>query len=206
MPSWTAHRPARSERSLRACTSCTTKTDGQERGTGLGLATVLGITESHGGAVEVTTGIAGGGTTLRIYLPAATVAVAAPVKRAEVAFARGTGTVLIVDDDPIVRGSVASALETLGYHTVEAASGRDAIDHVNTGAELHAILLDMVMPGMGGKETYLGLRELTDVPVILMSGYTLNEEVQQILDLGVRSFVSKPYSLETLATALQLDR
>jgi CheY-like chemotaxis protein len=64
-------------------------------------------------------------------------------------------------------------------------------------------VLDMVMPGMTGRATYLALREVDrNVPVLLMSGHTLNEHVQEILDLGVRSFVSKPYSIAALATAM----
>jgi signal transduction histidine kinase/CheY-like chemotaxis protein len=183
----------------------TTKTQGPERGTGLGLATVLGIAESHHGAVEVDVGLDGRGTTLRVFLPAAGRPAAAPHKREVAPIERGTGTILVIDDDPIVRNSVANALEAIGYQTVEASSGREAIEQVERGIDLHAILLDMVMPGMAGKETYLVLRDLTRVPVVLMSGYTLNEEVQQILDLGVRAFVSKPYSIETLASVLRFE-
>jgi DNA-binding NarL/FixJ family response regulator len=69
--------------------------------------------------------------------------------------------------------------------------------------EIRAVVLDMVMPGMTGRATYLALREVDrNVAVLLMSGHTLNEHVQEILDLGVRSFVSKPYSIGTLAKAI----
>ena len=182
-----------------------TKGQGADRGTGLGLATVFGVAESHGGAVEIDAGLDGRGTTLRVFLPQATFAAPAPVKPPELPVARAAGTVLVVDDDPIVRGAVATALESIGYTTIEAAGGHEAIEHVRSTGELHAILLDMVMPGMSGKDTYLAMRELTRAPVVLMSGYTLSDEVQQILDLGVRSFVSKPYSVEALASILQFD-
>ncbi len=112
--------------------------------------------------------------------------------------------VLVVDDDPIVRRALALAMSSIGYHVAEAQSGTDAVEiYREHKSELRVVLLDMVMPTMNGRATYLALREIDpDVRVILMSGYTLNEEVQEILDLGVKAFVSKPYSIETLARAL----
>ena len=182
----------------------TTKTKGADRGTGLGLATVLGIVESHGGSCEIAEGLLGRGTTMRVYLPAAEQAQPPRAERKPASAPTGTGLLLVVDDDPVVRRAVAAALSNLGYQTIEAENGMDATDIYRTRHdELRAVVLDMVMPGMNGKATYLALRELDpDVPVVLMSGYTLNEEVQEILDLGVRAFVSKPYSVEALATAI----
>ncbi|MDQ3363965.1 MAG: response regulator [Myxococcota bacterium] len=184
----------------------TTKDKGPERGTGLGLATVIGIIASHGGACEIDSGLDGRGTTVRTYLPAlGGAAEAAPLSSTSMGeMPMGTGLVLVVDDDPIVRRAVAVALASLGYATAEAESGSDAVEVFREHhAELRAVVLDMMMPGMNGKATYLALRAISPmVPVILMSGYTLNEEVQEILDLGVRAFVSKPYSVESLARAV----
>jgi CheY-like chemotaxis protein len=181
----------------------TTKTKGPERGTGLGLATVFGIVESHGGMIEVAPGLDERGTTMRVVLPAA----AAPALRSigRQAQARtGAGRVLVVDDDVIVRTALAATIETLGYEPIQAANGPDAVTLLeqHRGA-LRAVLLDMVMPGMSGRATYLALREVDqDIRVALMSGYTLNDEVQEILDLGVRAFLSKPYSVDSLADVL----
>jgi two-component system cell cycle sensor histidine kinase/response regulator CckA len=182
----------------------TTKTKGPERGTGLGLATVFGIVESHGGMIEVDVGSGGMGTTMRVTLPAAG---RAPVeerglRRDDVR--TGTGAVLVVDDDPILRRALASTVEALGYRAIPAASGVDAVKLLGEHrSEVRAVLLDMVMPGLSGRATYLALREVdVDVSVILMSGYTLNEDIQEILDLGVRRFLSKPYSTEALASFL----
>jgi CheY-like chemotaxis protein len=181
----------------------TTKTKGADRGTGLGLATVLGIVESHGGSCEIAAGLLGRGTALRVYLPAGKQVARAPEVTRPIA-QKGTGLVLVVDDDPIVRRAVAAALVSLGYTTVEAETGADAVEiFAARHDELRAVILDMVMPGMNGKTTYLALKGLDSrVPVVLMSGYTLNEEVQEILDLGVKAFVSKPYSVEVLASAI----
>jgi len=182
----------------------TTKTKGPEQGTGLGLATVFGIAESHGGSVEVDTGLDGRGTTLRVHLPAAAVAAAEPTAPRIERKPTGSGTVLIVDDDPTVREPLALAVESLGYETLVASSGAEALQLFHTHRDVvRAVVLDMVMPGMNGKATYVALRELDrDVRVLLMSGYILNEEVQDILDLGVKSFLSKPYSVEELAAAM----
>lgn len=187
----------------------TTKTKGPDRGTGLGLATVLGIVEVHGGAIEIDTGLDGRGTTMRVYFPssrrpdddlATTGRFARPITRRE----PGTGTILVIDDDAVVRRAVCIALDSLGYTPIEATSGADAVELYRARrSEIRAVVLDMVMPVMSGKATYLALRDLDpDVPVLLMSGYAVNEEVQQILDLGVKGFVAKPHAVEQLAAAV----
>ncbi|MDP1822300.1 MAG: response regulator [Archangium sp.] len=184
----------------------TTKTRGPDRGTGLGLATVLGIVEAHGGSIEIGGGLDGRGTTMRVYLPAGAPVTAAPAPVKSGSPAKGHGTLLVVDDDQIVRKALVSALRKLGYEVIEAASGAQALEHYRErGAQISAVVLDMIMPGLSGRATYLALRELAPgVKVLLMSGYTMNEEVQAILDLGVRSFLSKPYSMEALAHELEL--
>jgi signal transduction histidine kinase/CheY-like chemotaxis protein len=182
----------------------TTKTTGPERGTGMGLATVFGIAESHGGSVEIDAGLSGRGTTMRIVLPAASRPTVVKSRPTVADLPKGTGMILVVDDDQMVRKVVTSSLGVLGYETVEATSGAEAVEiYRQRHEEIRAVVLDMVMPGMTGRATYLGLRDINrDVAVLLMSGHSLNEQVQEILDLGVRSFVSKPYSIAVLAAAM----
>ena len=185
----------------------TTKTKGPDRGTGLGLATVLGIVELHGGSVEVDAGPDRIGTTLRVFLPSTGRPIEPAVARRPAAVVpSGSGMLMIVDDDAIVRRAVAKAVETLGYSTVEATSGTDAVEIYRAHKdEIRGIVLDMVMPQMSGRATYVALREIDPtVPVLLMSGYAVNEEVQAILDLGVKAFVAKPHSVEQLAEALSV--
>ena len=184
----------------------TTKTRGPDRGTGLGLATVLGIVEAHQGSIEIAAGLEGRGTTMRVYLPAGAALPGAPAPVKSGSPAKGHGTILVVDDDQIVRKALISAIRKLGYEVIEAASGAQALEHYRTrGEQISAVVLDMIMPGLSGRATYLALRELAPaVKVLLMSGYTMNEEVQGILELGVRSFLSKPYSMEALAHELAL--
>jgi len=173
-------------------------------GSGLGLETVFGIIERHDGTLEVDTGIDGRGTTMRVVLPATRPAPEVKVRPTLDDLPKGSGLILLVDDDPMVRKVVAGSLGSLGYNTIEARSGTNAVEIFRARhAEIRAVVLDMMMPGMPGKATYLALREVdSNVSVMLMSGHTLNEQVQEILDLGVRSFVSKPYSLAGLAAAM----
>lgn len=182
----------------------TTKTTGPEHGTGLGLATVFGIAESHGGSVEIDAGLDGRGTTMRVILPAASRSPVVKSRPTVAELPRGSGVILVVDDDPMVRKVVTSSLGVLGYEAIEATSGSEAVKiYRERHDEIRAVVLDMVMPGMTGRATYLALREVDpQVAVLLMSGHTLNEHVQEILDLGVRNFVSKPYSIGALAKAL----
>jgi len=174
-----------------------------EAGSGLGLATVFSIIDGHGGSLEAEGGPDGRGTTVRVVLPAA-IRPQVPRARGTADLPRGSGLILVVDDDQMVRKVVSGSLATLGYQTLEAASGSAAIEaYRGHHDEIRVVVLDLVMPDMAGKATYLALREIDrDVVVLLMSGHGLNEQVQEILDLGVRSFVTKPYSIAELATAI----
>jgi len=181
----------------------TTKTQGSQGGTGLGLATVFGIAASHGGTVEVGEGI-DGGALLRVSLPAGSQAAEAPAPRSDEPIEAGTGTILVVDDDRLVRRAVANTLEAFGYTTIEAASGPEAVAlfRQHAGA-IDGVVLDMIMPGMNGSAAFAAIREIDpDAKVLLMSGYAMNEDVQSLLDAGARGFVSKPYAPEALARSL----
>jgi len=182
------------------------KAQDSERVLGAGLTTVLEIVEGYGGMLEIDDGLDGRGTTMRAALPAARRAPAVKTRATAADLPKGSGLVLVVDDDPMVRKVVASSLGSLGYKTIEAVSGPAAVEiYRKHRDEVRAVVLDMVMPGMAGKAAYLALREVDpNVAVLLMSGHTLNEQVQEILDLGVRSFVSKPYSIAELAAAIAL--
>ncbi len=182
----------------------TTKTTGSEKGTGLGLATVFGIAASHDGSVEVDEGIGGKGATLRLSLPAAPAEADEVIAPVVEEIEPGTGTILVVDDDAMVRHAVSTTLKSLGYLTFEAGSGREAVElYRQHHAIIRAVVLDVIMPGMSGSATYRAIREVEpDVAVLLMSGYTMNEDVQSLLEDGAAGFVMKPYSVEVLARSL----
>jgi len=186
----------------------TTKEAG--KGTGLGLSTVYGIVEQAGGQI-VCQSEPGHGTTFRIYLPA--IAVAA--SRAETAAARGgnwrgTETILLVEDDPAVRGLTRRILARYGYTVLETGDGAAAIRMADEHAgPIDLVLTDMVMPTMNGREVAARLRERRpDARVLLMSGYTDDEILRRGLHDTSIAFLQKPFTPDDLGRAVRetLDR
>jgi CheY-like chemotaxis protein len=184
----------------------TTKERG--KGTGLGLATVYGVVKQHGGHARVITA-PGAGTRFDLYLPAARSEPAAPEPGpAGEATPMGRGElVLVVDDEPSIRRVVRSLLTRLGYRVLEAEGGARALELLDQpGAEVDALLSDVVMPGLRGPELGRAFRaRRPGRPVLLMSGYTEGlEEATAEAD----AFVVKPLTSEALARALRgaLDR
>ena len=184
----------------------TTKTAGPVRGTGLGLSTVFGIVEAHAGAIELVDDVPRG-TVARVYLPAAPLAATtapAPSAPAPRSAGRG-GTLLLVEDEPLVQNAAVRGLRQLGYEVLPADDGIEAVEVFRAHRELiDAVVLDMIMPRMGGRATFRALREIDPaVPVILTTGYAHNDEAESILALGARALVSKPYRIEALDAALR---
>ena len=180
-----------------------TKDAGAMKGTGLGLANVYGVAIAHGGLAEVATSSASG-TVMRAYLPASGgVPQARPTPTSSKAV-RGQGRILVVDDEPLVLRMTERALTSLGYQVVTAINGAAALTAWQQAAEpFDVVVLDMVMAGLDGRETYLALKTLDPtVRVLLMTGYALNNEAQHILELGVRGFLAKPFNVDELSVAL----
>jgi len=170
----------------------TTKRLGE--GTGLGLAVVHGILEQHGGWIDVASAT-GVGTTFSCYFPAAAeAAYDRPVDEPDEA-PGGTGTVLLVDDQKLVRRVGRRVLEGAGYSVLEVEDGVQALDlYVSSGSTIDLVLLDLSMPGMSGDEV---LRELLaidpDVKVVLWSGYSESQAVDSLSEAGARGFLAKPF-------------
>ena len=173
----------------------TTKPPGQ--GTGLGLASVYHILKNHRGAVKVQSQ-KDQGSTFTIYLPASPSQpsqVPSPEDRSTV---YGQGTILVVDDEPVLRQVAARLLEKLGYLVIQAADGAKAVEIFRElGGEINLVLMDMIMPGMNGIQTIEHLRALNPaVPVILCSGYGDGKGKVLPQDVG---YLPKPYTLELLS-------
>ncbi len=177
----------------------TTKEPG--RGTGLGLSMVYGIIQNHGGYIDFKSG-PDQGTTFELFLPSITGAVIpaeSPVLHPTVT-QKGSETILIIDDEDIIRQLGADILEDVGYKVILAARGEEAIRlYQQQEQDIDLVILDVVMPGMGGKETFQKLKGINPkIKVLLSSGYSTDGEVGEILKEGVEGMVQKPYKDEEL--------
>jgi PAS domain S-box-containing protein len=169
------------------------------RGTGLGLASVYGIVKSHGGYIDVVSE-KGKGTTFCIYLRVSTSSlIEAGVNPSEVK--RGKGTVLLVDDEEMVIDIGAQMIKKMGYDVIYTRKGDEALSLYDTHRNsIDLVVLDLIMPGMGGGDTFDELKKIDpDVKVLLSSGYCIDGQAREILNRGCRGFIQKPYNMQALS-------
>ncbi len=183
----------------------TTKSSGA--GTGLGLASVYGTVRAHRGAIEVESA-AGVGSTFRVYLPASgepTVSAPAAAARAEPpSRPTGTGRVLVVEDESVIRDMLVSMLRRLGHEATSCADGIQAIDHYRRAwREIDLVILDTIMPRLGGAETLTALVQINPaVRVIVCSGYTDSDPPGTALGASLVGYLHKPFVLAELSAML----
>ncbi len=173
------------------------------RGTGLGLASAYGIIKGHGGYIDVESQ-KGQGTTFSIFLPASEKEVERVVKGVE-RVTKGTGSVLLVDDEETILEVGRDLLEALSYHVLIAKDGKEAIEiYRKIRDEINIVVLDMVMPNVGGGKTYDRLKEINpDIKVLLSSGYSIDGEATEILKRGCNGFIQKPFRMNELAERIE---
>ena len=169
------------------------------RGTGLGLASVYGIIKNHEGFINVDSQ-KGQGTRFEIFLPASR-ELAPPEQLPAEKFTDGYETVLLVDDEEMILDVGKRMLEKLGYETLTAINGAEAVEIYKTrGEDIDLVILDMVMPKISGGETFDRLKEINPtINVILCSGYSIDGQATEILKRGCRAFIQKPFNLKTLS-------
>ena len=180
----------------------TTKEKG--KGTGMGLAAVYGTLKNHRGAIHVYSEL-GRGTEMRLYLPLATQPTMPeenpPGRSGQVSV---RARILLVEDEESVCRIVSEMLERLGCSVRIASHGAEAIEiYRRRFHEIDVVVLDLVMPEMSGKDTFIRLRAIHPaVKAIIASGHSLDGEVQSILDLGAKGFIQKPFRIAELASKI----
>jgi CheY-like chemotaxis protein/two-component sensor histidine kinase len=177
----------------------------QEKGPGLGLATVYGTVKQSRGQIEVESEV-GKGTTFRILLPCTRDTVDKKPEVLDIGSPRGTETILLVEDDPAVRQVLAHGLEQEGYRVCTAAHGREALErYQERSAEIDLLVTDLVMPEMGGIALGEALRESgATMPILYVSGYHQDLENHGSGNLPLSGgFLLKPFSPQILAAAIR---
>lgn len=172
------------------------------RGTGLGLASAYGIIRNHGGYITVDSE-KGKGTSVAIYLPASKREIRCMTRLPE-GRVKGQGTIMLIDDEQLIVDVGSQLLERLGYTAITACGGKQALDLFREHMQdIDLVILDMIMPGMSGSQTFDELKKLKpDIKVILSSGYSLDGEASQIIQRGCSAFIQKPYTMDKLSQQL----
>ncbi len=176
----------------------------QIKGTGLGLSMVYTIIRQHGGFIDIYSEI-GVGTVFNIFIPVATDQVDG--KKEEVVqkgpLKKGTGTILVIDDNDIIRATARDILRACGYTVILAEDGEIGVEvYKQRQHEIDAIISDMVMPNMSGKEAYFAIKKINpDARIAIASGYRMDRRVQEVMESGAELFIQKPYTLKEMSDA-----
>ncbi len=180
----------------------TTKEPGE--GAGLGLAQVYGIVTQHNGHIGVDTEV-GEGTTFRVYLPACWDREEALADETVLVVPEGRGeTVLLVEDQERIREVGREVLESLGYRVLTAANGQEALGIFTATGDIALVITDLVMPEMGGRELARELLKRNPaLKVLAITGYTMREDLADLMEEGFLGLVHKPFDMETLAEVVR---
>ncbi|MDQ1237817.1 MAG: two-component system, cell cycle sensor histidine kinase and response regulator CckA, partial [Thermodesulfobacteriota bacterium] len=175
----------------------TTKESG--KGTGLGLSVVYGIVKQHGGRIGCYSE-QGRGTAFKIYFPVLGSEAESPQSADNLELKGGTETILLVDDDEVIRDVGSQSLQSSGYSVLQACDGQEALELYRLNQdEISLVILDLIMPNMGGSECLKKLREINpSVKVLVASGYSANGLGKESLHQGAQGFINKPFETRRL--------
>jgi len=173
------------------------------KGTGLGLASAYGIIKNHNGIIRVYSE-KNHGTTFNIYLPASDLE---NIEDIEISneMVKGNEAILLVDDEKGTIQVEKLMLRELGYQVVPALSGKEAIElYKEKMVDFDLVALDMIMPEMNGKDTFDALKKINpEVKVLLVSGYSLNKQIEELMEKGCNGFIQKPFDIKQLSHKLR---
>ncbi|MCJ7772214.1 MAG: response regulator, partial [Desulfobacterales bacterium] len=171
----------------------------KQRGTGMGLSSAYGIIKNHRGFITVYSE-PGEGTTFNIYIPASKKKVKKE-KKIEIKIVKGSGTILLIDDEQMIVNVGEKILKKLGYDVFTAIEGKLALDiYQKNKDKIDMVILDLIMPIMSGKDIFEALVKINpEIKVLLASGYSLNGKAKQIIDQGCNGFIQKPFNMEQLS-------
>lgn len=172
------------------------------KGTGLGLASVYGTVKNHNGSIEVYSE-ENRGTVFKMYIPLANNSIVKQRSKT-VVLKRGTGRILVVDDEPLVRDVAKEILSELGYEIAFCSDGLEGVNYYKEHkGEIDLTILDLIMPNMGGHDCFVEIRKINpEAKVIIASGYALNDDAKKIIDKGALVFLQKPFDLTRLSDAV----
>ena len=172
-------------------------------GRGLGLSAMLGILKGHRAGIKIYSE-QGKGSVFKIFFPAHSGAVAEPAPSKPAASRTCSGLALLVDDEPAILETMSRALQRMGFDVVTAGNGEEALLQLREHPKVGIVIMDLTMPKMDGREAFRAIRRLYPaLPVILSSGYSEQDSVQDLVGKGVTAFIQKPYQLSELQRMIQ---
>ncbi|PIE59524.1 MAG: hypothetical protein CSA32_04000 [Desulfobulbus propionicus] len=173
------------------------------QGAGFGLTVVFNIVKEHDGFIEVSSE-AGRGSSFTFFIPKHEKPKKSDTTVFPVSQLEGSGRVLLIDDDELIRSTTKELLKVAGYQVLTASDGAEGLAlYSENREEIDIVILDLIMPKMSGKECFLGLRKLDpEVKVILSSGFGQDDKILEMLDAGAVTFLQKPFTIKSLTDIL----